>query len=167
MTTISLYAALALSFACGISCAALLFSACIKPSLLARGYTRGHRVAHQAQLRLINDYQQRIKALHSDLGHVQHQRDIERHRHQTQLDAIIQDADERIAVHARRASDLTAQDATTLNAAQKLLEHATGLFDAIQSHSHARQARQVQQQLINMAQRTAKSEPAAVEEAAA
>ena len=151
MNTLSFYASLALAFAIGITTATLLFSVYLKPRLLARGYSQGHRAGHGSQQRVINDYQARVKAMHNDLGQIQHLRDVERQAHKQALEAMMQDADARIAVYARRA--LTDEDHATLQALAALLDTAAATFAGLQSSDKATLARQLQQRVINLRER--------------
>lgn len=73
--------------------------------------------------------------------------------HQAQLEAIMQDADARIASYARRANPFNEQDRTTLQAAANQLDAAANTYRKMQVDDHARFAREMQQRLLNLAER--------------
>lgn len=76
--------------------------------------------------------------------------------HQAQLEAIMQDADHRIAVYASRA--LTEDDAAHLHAMERKLSLAAKFFAGLDSQEHAQAARQLGQRALLIA---TKYQPAA------
>ena len=73
--------------------------------------------------------------------------------HQEQLEAIMHDADARITSYARRANPFNEQDRTTLQAAANQLDAAANTYTALHAPDEARFARQMQQRLLNLAER--------------
>lgn len=73
--------------------------------------------------------------------------------HQAQLEAIMQDADTRIAIYARRANPFTHDDRITLQAAANQLDAAANVYAGLQAGDQVRFARQMQQRLLNLAER--------------
>ena len=137
----------------------LLGLAAIIPLLLnlrgrwkARGYALGYDAAHSSQQRLLGVSAERIRALHSDIGQLRHMREIEKRGHQTSLEAVMNDCDERIAVYARRAVT-THQDVVSLQHIAKQLEHAASSYSHLGATEGARMAHQAQLNALNLAER--------------
>lgn len=119
----------------------------------ARGYALGYDAAYQSQQRLLDSCHARIKALHNDAAQHHQLREIEKRGHQTAIEAIMQDADERIALYARRSNPLNEKDLADLDALSTLLDLAAATFAGVRAHDKATLTRNLQQRLINMAQR--------------
>jgi hypothetical protein len=75
--------------------------------------------------------------------------------HQGQLEAIMQDADDRVATYARRANPFKEHDRITLQAAANQLDVAANTYTALHAPDEVRFARQMQQRLLNLAERLA------------
>lgn len=118
----------------------------------ARGYALGYDAAHSRLQRSLDECTSRIKALHSDVGQLQHMREIEKRGHQTSLEAIMQDCDERIAAYARRAGAITSQDPINLNSIAKQLENAASTYSHMGATEGARMAHQAQLEALNLAE---------------
>ncbi|MBU0883274.1 MAG: hypothetical protein KKD30_02260 [Gammaproteobacteria bacterium] len=73
--------------------------------------------------------------------------------HQEQLEAIMHDADARIATYARRANPFNEQDRTTLQAAANQLDVAANTYAGLKLSDNVRFAREMQQRLLNLAER--------------
>lgn len=73
--------------------------------------------------------------------------------HQAQLDAIMQDADNRVATYARRANPFNHDDRITLQAAANQLDAAANVYAGLMASDQARFARQMQQRLLNLVER--------------
>ena len=73
--------------------------------------------------------------------------------HQAQLEAIMQDADTRIAIYASRANPFNQQDRITLQAAANQLAAAANTYAGLQANDHLRFAHQMQQRLLNLVER--------------
>lgn len=107
----------------------------------------------------INTLRETIQGLHTSLSIERddaHQSNTQlaalmkkQEHHQAQLEALMQDADERIAIYAQRA--LTEDDAAQLQAMARKLELAANTFAGINAHDHAQAARQFAVRAFNMA----------------
>ncbi|MGE6790864.1 hypothetical protein ACQKFS_02425 [Pseudomonas guineae] len=73
--------------------------------------------------------------------------------HQAQLEAIMQDADNRVATYARRANPFNHDDRITLQAAANQLDAAANVYAGLMASDQARFARQMQQRLLNLVER--------------
>lgn len=73
--------------------------------------------------------------------------------HQAQLEAIMQDADNRVATYARRANPFNHDDRITLQAAANQLDAAAKVYAGLMASDQARFARQMQQRLLNLVER--------------
>jgi chlorite dismutase len=73
--------------------------------------------------------------------------------HQAQLEAIMQDADARVATYARRANPFTEQDRTILQFAANQLDVAANTYAGLKLSDNVRFARQMQQRLLDLAER--------------
>jgi len=73
--------------------------------------------------------------------------------HQAQLEAIMQDADARVATYARRANPFNHDDRITLQAAANQLAEAADTYRKLQLDDNRRFATQMQQRALNMAER--------------
>ncbi|WP_296125105.1 hypothetical protein [Pseudomonas sp. Ga0074129] len=73
--------------------------------------------------------------------------------HQAQLEAIMQDADARIKTYARRANPFNHDDRITLQAAANQLQVAANTYTALHLPDEARFATQMQQRVLNLAER--------------
>lgn len=95
----------------------------------------------------------RLYGLQEEAAHLSRTVVNQRTAHQLSLDAIMQDADQRIALFARRAAACTSADLNTLTAAANQLGVARATYQRMQAEDPARFAHQVQLQLINLAER--------------
>lgn len=73
--------------------------------------------------------------------------------HQAQLEAIMQDADTRVTIYARRANPFNHEDRITLQAAANQLDVAANTYSGLQASDQVRFARQMQQRLLNLVER--------------
>lgn len=73
--------------------------------------------------------------------------------HQAQLEAIMQDADARVATYARRANPFNHDDRITLQAAANQLQVAANTYTGLHAPDEARFATQMQLRLLNLAER--------------
>jgi hypothetical protein len=73
--------------------------------------------------------------------------------HQAQLEAIMQDADDRVSTYARRANPFNHEDRITLQAAANQLDIAANTYSGLMLGDQVRFARQMQQRLLNLAER--------------
>lgn len=73
--------------------------------------------------------------------------------HQAQLEAIMQDADARVATYARRANPFNHDDRITLQAAANQLAEAADTYRKLQLDDNRRFATQMQQRVLSMAER--------------
>lgn len=120
----------------------------------ATGYDEGYDDAKLA-------HAQRITALHSDIARLQEQQASARLEHGHQLEAIMQDCDERIAIYARRANPFNAADRIMLSGVYTMLELAAKTFAGLQVNDAAVRARDLKSQVLEMDRRLAASLPAA------
>ena len=111
-----------------------------------QGYDLGYDDAKRGHELRIDDLQHEIEHLHLKAAN-------QRAAHQLDRDAIIQDADERIAIFARRAAACTEADLNTLTAAANQLALANATYKSMHAEDPARFAHQMQLQLINLAER--------------
>lgn len=119
----------------------------------ARGYSLGYDAARNIANPVLEANAERIRALNSDLAQHKHMRDIEKRGHQTSLEAMMQDCDDRIAVYARRASVVTHQDIQSLILIAKQLEQAGSTYSHQGAVEGARLAHQAQLEALNLAER--------------
>lgn len=147
-----LYLSAILGFLVGLAAGILLLLS-LRPRWKARGYALGYDAACQSQQRLLDSCYTRIAALNNDVAQHQQLREIEKRGHQTAVEAIMQDADERIALYARRSNPLNAQDLEDLEALSTLLDLAAATFAGVRANDKATLTRNLQQRLINMTQR--------------
>jgi hypothetical protein len=147
-----IYLNILIAFLIGLTCAAPIVLT-MRGRWKARGYTLGHAAASRPLQAHAEQMATRIRALHNDLERHQNMRAIEKREHQQALEAIMQDCDERIAFYSRRANPLAEQDLATLDALSPLLETAAAVFAGYQANEKATLTRQLQQRVINMAQR--------------
>lgn len=96
----------------------------------AAGYDEGYDDAKLA-------HAQRITALHSDIARLQEQQASARLEHGHQLEAIMQDCDERIAIYARRASPFGLADRLVLADVNAMLKLAADTFSGLRCNDSA------------------------------
>ncbi len=96
---------------------------------------------------------ERIAALHADLAQLKQIRDIEKRGHQTSVEAIMQDCDQRIATYSRRVAAVTHQDIQQLILIAKQLERAGSAYSHQGAVEGARMAHQAQLEALNLAER--------------
>lgn len=142
ITALQLGAALAIIIA--LACAA----GAHRLAKLARasGYDQGYDDARQAKLERIELLQGELEDLRGLAAELETARRLER-------DELIQDADRRIAIYARRSNPFTEADQQTLEKAAAQLELLSRTFQGFGSTHNATQASQTAQQTLNMAER--------------
>lgn len=119
------------------------------------GYDEGFEDADQSHAEHTN-------ALHEELQRLRNAREIERQGHQQALDAIMQDADARIATYAARS--LTADDLKLLKAAKAKLILAGETFSRLHADDHAQVVNGYIQRLDQLTARIEAALPPAVVE---
>ncbi len=120
----------------------------------ATGYDEGYDDAKLA-------HAQRITALHSDIARLQEQQASARLEHGHQLEAIMQDCDERIAIYARRASPFGIADRLVLAEVYGVLKLAANTFAGLQANDSAVRTRDLMTQLQEMDRRLVATLPTA------
>lgn len=148
----TLYATIIISFLIGLSAVIPLLLS-LRPRWKARGYALGYNTAYSTQQRLLDTNAERIAALHADLAQLKQIRDIEKRGHQTSVEAIMQDCDQRIATYSRRAAAVTHQDIQQLILIAKQLERACSAYSHQGAVEGARMAHQAQLNALNLAER--------------
>ena len=93
-----------------------------------------------------------IRTTRADAEQLRRLREVERQDHQNALEAIMLDCDQRIALFARRSNPFGARDCITLQAAANQLHVAANTYTGLHAQDEARFARQMQQQLLNLAE---------------
>lgn len=119
----------------------------------ATGYDEGYDDAKLA-------HAQRITALHSDIARLQEQQASARLEHGHQLEAIMQDCDERIAIYARRASPFGIADRLVLAEVYGVLKLAGDTFAGLQANDSAVRARDLMGLVQEMDRRLVATLPA-------
>lgn len=119
----------------------------------ATGYDEGYDDAKLA-------HAQRITALHSDIARLQEQQASARLEHGHQLEAIMQDCDERIAIYARRASPFGVADRLALADINAMLKLAANIFSGLQANDSAVRARDLMALVQDMDRRLVATLPA-------
>ena len=129
----------------------------------ARVQRRRHSASHNAQAARISNGLRTIESLSKRLitAHLREtQLDSQlvamtkkQETHQAQLEAIMQDADTRIAIYASRANPFNQQDRITLQAAANQLAAAANTYAGLQANAQLRFAHQMQQRLLNLVER--------------
>lgn len=148
----TLYTAIIISFLIGLSAVIPLLLS-LRARWKARGYALGYDAAHTSQQRYIDSHGERIRALHNDLAQLKQIREIEKRGHQTSVEAIMQDCDQRIATYSRRAAAVTHQDIQQLILIAKQLERAGSAYSHQGAVEGARMAHQAQLDALNLAER--------------
>lgn len=148
----TLYATIIISFLIGLSAVIPLLLS-LRARWKARGYALGYNTAYSTQQRLLDANAERIAALHADLAQLKQIRDIEKRGHQTSVEAIMQDCDQRIATYSRRAAAVTHKDIQHLVLIAKQLEHASSAYSHQGAVEGARMAHQAQLDALNLAER--------------
>ena len=120
----------------------------------AVGYDEGYDDAKLANA-------ERITALHSDIARLQEQQASARLEHGHQLEAIMQDCDERIAIYARRASPFGVADRLALADINAMLKLAANTFSGLQANDSAVRARDLMALVQDMDRRLAATLPTA------
>ncbi|WP_236208984.1 hypothetical protein [Pseudomonas tohonis] len=118
------------------------------------GYGEGYDDAKLA-------YAERITALHSDIARLQEQQASARLEHGHQLEAIMQDCDERIAIYARRASPFGVADRLALADINAMLKLAANTFSGLQANDSAVRARDLMALVQDMDRRLVATLPTA------
>ena len=148
----TLYTATVISFLLGLAAIIPLLLS-LRGRWKARGYALGYDAAHSSQQRLLDANAERIRALHADLAQLKQIRDIEKRGHQTSVEAIMQDCDQRIATYSRRVAAATHQDIQQLILIAKQLERAGSAYSHQGAVEGARMAHQAQLEALNLAER--------------
>lgn len=120
----------------------------------ATGYDEGYDDAKLA-------HAQRITALHRDIARLQEQQASARLEHGHQLEAIMQDCDERIAIYARRASPFGVADRLGLADINAMLKLAANTFSGLQANDSAVRARDLMALVQDMDRRLVAALPTA------
>lgn len=120
----------------------------------AAGYDEGYDDAKLASA-------ERITALHSDIARLQEQQASARLEHGHQLEAIMQDCDERIAIYARRASPFGVADRLGLADINAMLKLAANTFSGLQANDSAVRARDLMALVQDMDRRLVAALPTA------
>lgn len=149
MQTIHLIALMGLALGVGLILSTVIIAA-RRQHWQRRSYTAG-----QASANATRDYEVRAlrESLAGSLGTAQSLRE----KHKAEHEAVMQDADKRIALFARRA--LTSEDLTALQAAASQLELAAATFSSLRAEDKARHARHAQAKLLNIRERLSKELP--------
>ncbi|MDP3848596.1 MAG: hypothetical protein Q8R10_19430 [Pseudomonas sp.] len=116
----------------------------------AEGYATGHSAGKSAAFAEAGEC---VRQYRNDAEQLKSLREIERRDHRTALEAIMLDCNERICLFARRANPFTTDDQAVLGAIASKLELAASTFDGLKSPEHARFARALQQNALNMIER--------------
>ena len=148
----TLYATIIISFLIGLSAVIPLLLS-LRPRWKARSYAVGYNTAYSTQQRLLDANAERIAALHADLAQLKQIREIEKRGHQTSVEAIMQDCDQRIATYSRRVAAVTHQDIQQLILIAKQLERAGSAYSHQGAVEGARMAHQAQLEALNLAER--------------
>ena len=119
----------------------------------ATGYDQGYDDAKLANA-------QRITALNSDIARLHAQQASARLEHGHQLEAIMQDCDERIAIYARRASPFGVADRLALADINAMLKLAANTFSGLQANDSAVRARDLMALVQDMDRRLVATLPA-------
>ncbi|MCY1279144.1 hypothetical protein D9M69_379220 [compost metagenome] len=107
----------------------------------AAGFDEGHLIASTATA-------ERIALLHDDIARLNRRREEDRALHQQYCEQLIQDADRRIAIYARRA--LTEHDADWLAATVKTLHLASDTFAGVYAWDKHKKALREAQELTRI-----------------
>lgn len=135
----TIYIALIIGFAIGLS-ALVPLTLFLKPRWKARGYAIGFRAGDaDAQVEMA----ERSAALNADLVHHRNLRELDRLEYQQKAEAIMLDADERIAVYSRRANPFSTIELNALAAMANNLELSASTFAGLLAGDKARYSRQL------------------------
>ncbi len=119
----------------------------------AQGYDAGYADAAKGYSHTISDLREHVSALQQDIASHIRTRRSQAEIHQRALDTVMQDADARIATYARRANPFTAADRITLQATASQLDLAAETYTGLLASDQARFARQMQQRVLELAER--------------
>lgn len=119
----------------------------------ANGYDQGYEAA-------LLEQGQRITALNQDIARLQNQAAAARLEHGHQLEAIMQDCDERIAIYARRASPFGIADRLVLADVNAMLKLAADTFSGLRANDSAVRARDLMGLVQEMDRRLVATLPA-------
>lgn len=119
----------------------------------ANGYDQGYEAA-------LLEQSQRITALNQDIARLQELAAAARMEHGHQLEAIMQDCDERIAIYARRASPFGVADRLVLADVNTMLKQAGAIFSVLQANNSAVRARDLMGLVQDMDRRLVATLPA-------
>lgn len=111
-----------------------------------KGYDQGYDDAKRGHEARIAAKQEEVEQLQRKLGkqHI---------AHLLQVESIMQDADTRVAIYSRSANPFNHEDRITLQAAANQLDVAANTYSGLQAGDQVRFARQMQQLLLNLAER--------------
>lgn len=119
----------------------------------AQGYDAGYADAAKGYTHTISDLREHVRALQQDIASHMRARRSQTEIHQRERDTIIQDADARIAIYARRANPFTEEDRIILQATASQLDLAANTYAGLQASDQARFTRQMQQRVLELAER--------------
>lgn len=118
-----------------------------------QGYDAGYADAAKGHVHTITDLREHVSALQQDIaGHTRSRRS-QAEIHQRALDTVMQDADTRIAIYARRANPFTAEDRITLQATASQLDVAANTYAGLQADDQSRFALQMKRRVLELAER--------------
>lgn len=112
----------------------------------AKGYDQGYDDAKRG-------HETRIAAQQEELEQLQRKLSKQNLGHLLQVESIMQDADTRVAIYSRRANPFNHEDRITLQAAANQLDTAANTYSGLMLGDQVRFARQMQQRLLNLAER--------------
>lgn len=129
----------------------------------ARAQRLSNQTQHNAKARLIQSHESTIQNLTTRMAALLTRQTETAERatalankqatHQAQLEAIMQDADARVAIYARRSNPFNHDDRITLQAAANQLDIAANTYSGLMLGDQVRFARQMQQRLLNLVER--------------
>ena len=113
------------------------------------GYDGGYNAGKSAG---VAEASKLVHTTRADAEQLRRLREVERQAHKLALEAITHDYEQRLALFARRSNPFGARDCITLQAAANQLHVAANTYTALHAQDEARFARQMQQQLLNLAE---------------
>lgn len=111
-----------------------------------KGYDQGYDDAKRG-------HEARIAAKQEEVEQLQRKLSKQHIAHLLQVESIMQDADTRVAIYSRRANPFNHEDRITLQAAANQLDTAANTYSGLMLGDQVRFARQMQQRLLNLAER--------------
>ena len=119
----------------------------------AQGYDACYADAAKGYTHTISDLREHVSALQQDIASHIRTRRSQTEIHQRERDTIIQDADARIAIYARRANPFTENDQAQLLAIAGKLALAADTFAGLTVGDHAQAAKRLSAHAEQMARR--------------